>query len=75
MSTKKRIEAGSYIAAHLTEFGAQMRLNFPSTYRVPTANLPHDHVLDDEFWNEVGNRPWVSVFETHIAGVIAWEVQ
>ena len=64
MSAAKRREAGNYIVNHLSEMDAREILNYPPTYKVVVATLPHNEVLNNEFWGEVGHREEIVLTET-----------
>ena len=64
MSITKRKEAGAYLANHLSEIDAREILNFPPTYKVVVATLPHNEVLNAEFWGAVGHYEEIVLTET-----------
>jgi hypothetical protein len=76
MTLEKRQAIGEYLAGHVNDFGARMLLSHPPRYQFKIENLPHNEVLDDEFFEYFTPHGHVNLGE-HIVNSRAqgWTIQ
>jgi hypothetical protein len=60
MTHEKDLEVANYLAKNRTELGVE-RGNCPEIWRFDVSLLPHNDIFDQEFWNAVGDEPYVNI--------------
>jgi hypothetical protein len=65
----------AYLLKNKDRFGAEERLNAPGILRFEVQNLPHDDILDTNFFAEYGHKDTILVYErVDDNGGFVWEI-
>ncbi len=57
------LDVARYLATNYEQLGGKLLQNYPPYIKIYVQNLPHNEILNDEFWNEYGSHTTLLIYE------------